>query len=118
MRFDRLLMPLATSLLLWGCGEGDATSTAEDTPLPAEATRGSDEGLPNPDAAQPVTDEAPPQPATPPAATETRLDDPPPEEVAEPVAPTVPDDAGALTPGESVDEPPLPDQADEPTEPM
>lgn len=126
MRTPRTLLPLASTLLLWACGDGDAAPKAEDTPLPAEATQGADQGLPNPDAAQPTPEdgspERAPRPAPPPATTETTLDDPPPEMVSpsEPVTPPAdPDNPGGLPPGESVDAPPPPEEPpEEPTEPM
>lgn len=125
MRNAPTLLPLAAALLLWACDDGgSAAPAAEDTPLPPEATQGVDQGLPNPDAAQPpseTTPEAtPPSPGPlPPAATETTVDDAPPDQIGrpDPAPPADPAGPSGLPAGESVDVPPG-EEADEPTEPM
>src|SRR5688500_6770566 len=115
-RICNFALAAGTGLLLAGCGGPDAaTPKGDDTPLPADASSGTDAGLPNPDVAQPVPDWPPgPPPAPPPSDTPTETrDDSPPDAVSDMDPPTDEAPPEVVPDSELSDEPEPP-----PEEPM
>ena len=103
MPIRRTLLPLATLLLLPGCGGNDDAAKADAVALGEAATTPADGSGDRPVSGD--TDLAPPDPSVPPpASTPTIADDPPPEIVLD-AAPSGVRNPGGLPSGESVDAP-------------